>query len=191
VGVTALVAALLAVAGWVISQQFTSSSASHPRRSATSTLRFTSFRDPSGLFHGGYPSTWKTVQSGNSQIVLLAEGPNGASYLVRKTTLTAPVGLGNLAAAKKLTDRVVHSGTDVKLLRAAEEVSVSGLPGYLYLYTFTDPSTGNMGAHAHYFLFDGKTLITLVFQSLPSDNFTSQAGTFDHIVATFRAAAPK
>src|SRR5258707_12228813 len=93
VGVTALVAALLAVAGWVISQQFTSSSASHPRRSATATLRFTSFRDPSGLFHGGYPSTWKTVQSGNAQIVLLAEGPNGASYLVRKSTLPAPAGL--------------------------------------------------------------------------------------------------
>jgi hypothetical protein len=189
VGVTALVVVLLAACGWVISQQFTSSSARHRNRPAA--VHFTPFEDGSGLFVGAYPSNWKVVHTGNPQIDLLVQGPGGASFLVRTSGLTAAVGLGNLAAAKKLTDRVVHSDKTAKLLRPPEQVALGGMPGYLYLYTFTDPSTGNIGAHAHYFVFDGKTMIMLVFQSLPSSNFTSEAGTFDRIAATFRFSASK
>jgi hypothetical protein len=186
VGVTALAVVLLGVGGWVISQQFTSSSPRH-HRTPTATSSYVKFTDPSGLFAASYPRSWKRLQTASPQFVLLVEGPSGASYEVAKTSLTATVNATNLAAAKKLTDRVVHQGNQFKLLRQPEQVSLGGLPGYLYLYTFVDPTTGETGAHAHYFLFDGKKMITLVFQSLPSNNFTSQAGTFDRIASTFTA----
>jgi hypothetical protein len=182
------VVALLGASAWVIGQQLSSSAVHHKRPSSATT--YATFKDPAGLFQGGYPSSWKPIQTGNPQVVLLAQGPGGASYEVRKTTLTAPVNATNLLAAKKLTDRVVRSGPSVKLIalkyRQPAALSVGGLPALLYLYTFVDPTTGETGAHAHYFLFDGKTMITLVFQSLPSTNFLSQAPLFDRISRTFR-----
>ena len=188
VGLVALVLVLLGTSAWVIGQQFTSSS-HHSKRSLSPTSTYVKFKDPAGAFEGAYPRTWKRITTSNSQVVLLAEGPDGASYLVRKTPITAPVDAANLTAALKLTNRVVKSGINVKLLRKPEEVSLGGLPGLLYLYTFTDPTTGETGAHAHYFLFQGKTMITLVFQSLPSNNFVSLAPLFDRIASTFRAVS--
>lgn len=188
VGVAALAVVLLGTAGWVISQQFTSSTAPrhHPRPVLAPTSTYKTFKDPAGAFAGGYPSNWTQQATINPQIVLLAQGPGGASYEVAKTTLTARITAANLGAATKLTERVVRSGNHVRLLRPAEQVPLGGLPGFLYLYTFVDPSTGQLGAHAHYFLFDGKTMITLVFQSLPSGNFVRLAPLFDRIASTFR-----
>ncbi|HWE12192.1 MAG TPA: hypothetical protein VG365_01695 [Solirubrobacteraceae bacterium] len=191
VGLTALAVVLLGVIGWVIGQQLSSSTA--PRHRSKNAIRYTTFKDPAGVFEGGYPSNWQRIPTGG-QFILLAKGPNGASYEVAKTTLSAAVNATNLGAAKPLTQRIVKSGPQVKLLtlRYAQPgvVSIGGLPGLLYLYTFVDPTTGETGAHAHYFLFDGKTMITLVFQSLPSNNFTSLAPEFDHIARTFRVLHP-
>jgi hypothetical protein len=184
VGLTALVVVLLGASAWVIGQQFSSSNA--PRHRST---RYITFKDPAGAFEGGYPASWKRVPTSSPAFILLAKGPNGASYEVAKTTITAPVNATNLGAARKLTQRIVNSGPQVTLIKTKYRqpgvVSIGGLPGLLYLYTFVDPTTGETGAHAHYFLFDGRTMITLVFQSLPSNNFTSQAPQFDQISRTF------
>ena len=182
-GLVALVVVLLGASAWVIGQQFSSSSHT-PKRSLSPTSGYVKFKDPAGAFEGAYPPSWKRYPTA-SPYVLLVEGPNGASYEVAKTAISAPVDAANLSAALKLTNRIVKTGFDVKLLRQPEEVSIGGLPGLLYLYTFKDASTGEEGAHAHYFLFDGKTMITLVFQSLPSQNLTSLAPTFDRIAQTF------
>jgi hypothetical protein len=186
VGLAALVVVLLGVIGWVIGQQLSSSTAS--RHKSKNSIQYTTFKDPAGAFEGGYPATWQRMPT-SGQFILLAQGPNGASYEVAKTTITAPVNATNLGAAKKLTQRIVKSGPQVKLLTTRYTqpgvVSIGGLPGLLYLYTFVDPTTGETGAHAHYFLFDGKTMITLVFQSLPSNNFTAQAHEFDQIARQF------
>jgi hypothetical protein len=189
VGVLALVVVLLGASAWVIGQQFSSSSHTS-KRPLSPTANYVKFRFtvPGGAFQVAYPPSWKPLKTISSQYVLLAEGPNdGASYEVAKTTLTAPVSAANLGDALKLTERVVKSGDDVKLLRKPIALTLGGLPGYLYLYVFKDPATGEEGAHAHYFLFDGKTMITLVFQSLPSNNFVSQAHLFDRIASTLKA----
>jgi hypothetical protein len=185
VGVLVLVVVLLGVSAYVIVNALSSSSPPKRPSSSSSTANYRKFKDPAGVFEGAYPPTWRSVPTVNRTFVLLAEGPNGASYEVAKTMLTAPVNATNLGAAEKLTNRVVKSGYHVKLLRAPEQVLLGGLPGLLYLYTFTDPATGEEGAHAHYFLFDGKEMITLVFQSLPSSNFLSQASLFTKIASTF------
>jgi hypothetical protein len=188
----AVVVVLLAAGAFAITQLASSSATRHTsKRSSSAGAGRTQFRDPAGAFAGSYPSSWQRLSSSDPQVVLLASGPGGASYLVRKTPLAVAVTNANLLAAKQLTERVVRSGKDVKFLRLTgnrsqpEVLSLGGLPGFLYLYTFVDPTTGQTGAHAHYFLFDGKTMITLVFQSLPSNNFTALAPLFDRIVNTF------
>ncbi|MDQ6605250.1 MAG: hypothetical protein M3Z06_01725 [Actinomycetota bacterium] len=108
---------------------------------------------------------------------------------MRKTPLGAPVTAANLGAGKTLADRVVKSGKHVTFLRPPEQVTLGGLPGYLYLYTFDVAGTAQRGAHAHYFLFAGTTLITLVFQALPANQILSLAPLFDRIAGTFRTSA--
>ena len=185
VGLVALVVVLLGVSAWAIGQQFSSSSHTS-KRPLSQTSSYVKFKDPAGTFEGAYPPTWKRLATA-SPYVLLVEGPDGASYEVGKTTVTAPVDAANLSAALKLTNRIVKQGLDVKLLRQPEEVSLGGLPGILYLYLFRDAATGEVGAHAHYFLFHDKEMITLVFQSLPSNNFTKLAPLFTRIASTFQA----
>jgi hypothetical protein len=185
-----LVVVLLAASAWVIGRQFGSSKHA-PKHSSIASIRMTEFKDPGGTFDGGYPSSWKRLKTSDPQVVLLAAGPNGTSYEVAKTPIGVVINATNLTAAEKLTNHIVDGGKDVKLIptryKQPEEVALGGLPGLLYLYTFLDPTTGEHGAHAHYFLFDGKTMITLVFQSLPSNTFTSQAPLFDRIAGTFHA----
>lgn len=190
-----VVVVLLVAGAWVIGSQLGSSPAPrhHPaKHSSPAAISFTQFKDPAGMFVGGYPSNWQRLQTSTPQAVLLAASTsgasNGASFLVEKTPIGGVVTSANLAAAKGFTNRIVHAGKDVKLLRAPEPLVLGGLPGYLYLYTFLDSGSGQLGAHAHYFLFDGKTMITLVFQSLPSTSFVSQARLFfDPIASKFRA----
>src|SRR5580658_9247589 len=88
VGVLALVVVLLGVCGWVIGRQLSSSS--KPKRPPSPTAQYVKFTDPAGTFAGAYPPNWKRLAPNGAQYVLLAEGPDGASYEVAKTTLTFP-----------------------------------------------------------------------------------------------------
>lgn len=105
--------------------------------------------------------------------------------LVRATPISARVNAQNLSAAKRLADHVVRSGKAVTMLRPPQQVTLGGLPGYLYLYTFQDPSSGERGAHAHYFLFRGDTMITIVFQAMPAARILALGPLFDRIASTF------
>lgn len=145
------------------------------------------FTDPSGLIAGAYPAGWRRLPSGDPQIVLLVAGAGGASLLVRETPLSAAVGPQNLAAGKRLATQIVRSGDDEIPIRPPQEVTLGGLPGYLYLYSFWNQGSGQRGAHAHYFLFDGRVMVTLVFQALPATRIVALAPLFDRIAATFRA----
>ncbi len=111
-----------------------------------------------------------------------------ASFLVRVVPLPLEVNRANLGAAKRITDRVVTSGRRVRLLAPPQRSDLGGLPGFFYLYTFEDADSGRRGAHSHYFLFRGDTMITLVFQALPADRLSLFAPLFDRIASTFRPA---
>jgi len=145
------------------------------------------FRD--GLFSVAHPASWVRRQSRDPGIELLATTPDGsASFLVRAVPVGFQIESANLEAAKQLTDRVVTSGKRVKLIAPPQRSDLGGLPGYFYLYTFKDQRTGRRGAHSHYFLFSGETLITIVFQALPADRLPLYAPLFDRIARTFRPA---
>ncbi len=139
-----------------------------------------------GGFSISYPAGWRRVTSADPQVRLLVEG-DGSSILVRMADLGMAIGPEDLDAAKKITDGLVRAAGQVEPLSPPRQVTLGGLPGYLYLYTFQDPATGQRGGHAHYFLFRGQTMITIVFQTVPAKRFAALAPMFDRIGETLRA----
>jgi hypothetical protein len=181
----AIAAVALAVGAWLLGHSLISSPA-RGKAPARSSSGFVAYAGPGRAFVGAYPASWRRLPSTDPEVVILASGGNGASFQIRVTPLDGPVGVANLASVKGLTDRVVRSGASIRFLRAAQQVTLGGLPGYLYLYTYKDPVTGLIGAHAHYFLFRGSTMITIVFQATPANRIYALAPQFDRIAGSFR-----
>ncbi len=143
------------------------------------------FNDPRSGIALGYPSSWTRLDSGDAQVPLLvADGSH--SFMVRVLDLPTQVGPSELPAAKPFTDQIVMSNGSVKLIAHPEQITLAGLPGYFYFYSFTDPATGATGAHSHFFLFKGTRMISIVFQAVPEEQFKGGAATFDEITRTFR-----
>jgi hypothetical protein len=150
------------------------------------------FRDDRVGFALSYPKAWVRATAPNPEIVLVAAEHDpaknvGGSILVRVTPLDAPVERGQLGETRKATDALVTSSEGVVLKAEPIETEQGGLPGLYYLYTFRDPVSGLVGAHSHYFLFRGSTMISIVFQALPDGHFGRLAPLFDRVAATVRA----
>jgi hypothetical protein len=152
---------------------------------------FTTFRSEQAGFELAYPAAWSKLATKDPQILLLVSQGTEDSFLVRSLELQAPVGPPQLAAAKQLTDQIVNSNKTVQMVTEPKQVELGGLPGFFYFYSFKDTATGQDGAHSHYFLFNGKTMISLVFQALPKERFSASAPTFDKITTTFRVLNKK
>lgn len=157
------------------------------RRSAQAgSAELVSYRDPGGRFSLSYPRTWTGIQPSDTSVALLMVGADGASMLVRLVPLAKRIDPKRLVDVKAVTDAIVEA-PGVRVLQQ-RPVEVAGLSGYYYLYTFRDASTGEEGVHSHFFLFDGATLHTLVFQVLPSSAFAGSAEDFDRVVESYRTA---
>ncbi|MGI9094812.1 MAG: hypothetical protein ACR2F4_04445 [Thermoleophilaceae bacterium] len=156
-----------------------------PEQPAPTADGFVRFRDVAAGLSISHPAGWRRVTSADPEVRLLAEGDD-ASMSVRTADIGIEVGPESLGAAKRLTDKLVSSVGQVKLARPPTQVTLGGLPGYLYLYSYPDAATGGRGAHAHYFLFRGRTLITIVFQTAPAERLAQFAPLFDRIGETLR-----
>ena len=160
-------------------------------RSVTPTAELAEFRDDQAGFALSYPTAWVRATAPNPQIVLVAAEHDpaknqGGSILVRVTPLDAPVGTAQLSEARKATDAMVAASDGVALKVAPTETEQGGLPGLYYLYTFRDPVSGQTGVHSHFFLFKGSTMISIVFQALPQDDFARLAPLFDRVTGSLR-----
>jgi hypothetical protein len=179
--------------GNVLSKDKAPSSASPPstptannRQAPSLPAGMVEFRDDAAGFAVGYPADWQRLESNDPQVGLIATRNQKDSFLARVVRLNSPVGPADLPRLKTVTDEVVKANQGVEVLQGPREVQVGGVPGYFYLYRFTDAASGQRGAHSHYFLFRDATMITLVFQALPEESFTELAPLFDRIVSTFR-----
>jgi hypothetical protein len=178
-----VVAILLGVGAYALARGLASPVA--PEQPARAADDFVRFRDPAAGFSIALPASWRRVAPSDPQVRLLAEGDD-SSMSVRTVDLETEVDQESLVAAKRLTDALVSSAGPLELVRPPSQVTLGGLPGYLYLYTYTDAATGGRGAHAHYFLFRGRTLITLVFETVPAEQLARLAPLFDRIGETLR-----
>lgn len=134
----------------------------------------------------------RRLDASDPQVELLVTRPDGsASLLVRVTSLE--LGLGRvtpreLPALKPLTDRLVRSDRRVALLRPAAPVSLGGLPGYRYLYTFPDAATGQPTAHLHYFPLPGTNDAGAGLQVARATRLRSISSQLAPVAVTFRAS---
>ncbi len=186
-GVVLLIAAAVigrAVVSSPAPQASTPSASPKPQADPPGYVRFRS-RNAKARFSIAYPESWSPVPSDDPQVELLVVAERRAlSLLVR----VAPVGLDvtpeTLPIVRDLTDSLVRADGRVRLRNEPRALVLDGLPGYRYDYTF-DASTGEPGAHVHYFLFKGGQMITMVFQALPAQRLEKFSPMFDQVAATF------
>jgi len=145
------------------------------------------FADPRAGFSIAYPRTWERIVPADEEVRLLVADGTRISLLIRVTPVGLTVTRQTLGIARGLTDSLVGADRGVNLLSPPQAITLDGLPGYRYLYTFGAGRDGARGAHMHYFLFRRKRLITLVFQVPGARALKLQSGVLDNIAGTFRA----
>ena len=153
------------------------------------------FRHEQAGFALSYPKAWVRPEAADPQVAFIAAehdpaANRGGSILVRITPLEAAVSAAQLGEVRQATDAIVASGNDVKLEAQPAEITQGGLPGIYYLYTFADPVSGQRGAHSHYFMFRDRTMISIVFQALPVEDFARLAPVLDRVAESFRTLGP-
>ncbi len=148
---------------------------------------FSKFRSDQAGFELAYPSSWTKLSPKDPQVLLLIAQGTQDSVLVRASELQEAVGPQQLPAARQVTDKLVTSNKSVQMIAEPRQIELGGLPGFFYYYSFKDAASNQEGAHSHFFLFNGKTMISMVFQTLPRERFASTAPTFDKISGSFQA----
>jgi hypothetical protein len=145
---------------------------------------FTTYTNDAEGFTIKHPETWTYLEVGDEGGMALDAGGGDAVDVRLLQRTEVPTTAENLENIKAFTDGIVGLNPTAVILKQ-QAITLNGMPGYYYLYTFTESETGAEGAHAHYFLFRGRNMYTLVFQALPSDGFSRLSGVFDQIAASF------
>lgn len=150
------------------------------------------FVDSIADFGISYPSSWVRRQSGDSTVRLVAASPDDSAALsvsVRSSGLSEPVTDSTIGVVRPLTDDLLRADRRITKIGQPVGVSVSGLPGYRYQYTYRTAKGGH-GAHVHFFLFNGKLLIQIVLQAVPASKMSTLGTTFERIAGTFELTKP-
>ena len=143
----------------------------------------TAFRDAETGFNVEYPRSWRRVEVPVAEYRLAVDAGDNVAFTIRVVPIQTPATPQNLQNFKAVTDGLVASNPTVKVLKE-QAISLNGMLGYYYFYTFTDRAVEFV--HAHYFLFSGNKMNILVFQTLP-DDFEPRAATFDRVAESFRS----
>jgi hypothetical protein len=134
-----------------------------------------------------YPGTWQRLPSTDPQVRLLAAAGPSRSVLIRVTrSEIADVKRETLPVVRQFTDPLLAADARTKQLSAPEAISLGGLLGYRYRYTYTGKD-GSTGAHVHYFLFKHGLMVQIVFQTIPGSSLAVAEPGFERIAATFRS----
>lgn len=131
-----------------------------------------------------YPRSWRQVQVPNASYRLVLDAGNNSGMTFRVFNTEVATTAANLANIKAVTDGIVSSNNSVQILKQ-QAIQLNGMVGYYYFYTFTDDA-GLSAVHAHYFLFQGRKMNMIVFQSSP-DDFARLAPIFDKVAESFRS----
>jgi len=178
-----LTAAAIGVAGLAFMLSSRSTDPGPPPAPVDTPDPLTTFRDAQTGFTVAYPRAWRKIDVPVADYRLAVDGGNNVAFTIRVVPIQTPATAANLENFKAVTDGLVGSNPTVQILKQ-QAVSLNGMLGYYYFYTFTDG--GVAAVHAHYFLFSGNKMNVLVFQALP-DDFEGSAATFDRIAESFRS----
>lgn len=138
------------------------------------------YTDPGTRFRLDFPSSWRTSVIGGADVRLLAGPGNDDLISVRVVTLdTDSSGSPTQASIRPYLDTIVQEPT-VRIVRR-DEITMDRLPGWYYVYTFTDSKTHREGVHAQYFILRGSELYSIVFQALPASDFSRLAPVYQQV----------
>ncbi len=113
--------------------------------------------------------------------------PNtGDTVVVRVSPYSTEITEANLGDQKNLFDELL-GGEKIQIF-VNQPTKLAGLPALFYVYRFTDEATGKAGIHAHYFVFQGRKMVSLIFQALPESRYETLAATFDTIANSLEVA---
>ena len=181
--VVVIVAAVLAlVVGAAVGRNLISPETPAPRAEV---IRF---QDEVSKVSIAYPASWKLLPlpSGESDVALRIALKGSAVLQMRSTEVGVEgVTFEKLPVVRKFTDSLLAEDSRVRLLKEPDPVELGGVPGYRYRYTFRSGS--NAGAHDHYFLFKGRRMIQLVFETATQARLAELAPTFQRIAGTFKS----
>jgi len=180
VGLLALFAVLALVVGGVVGRSIVPEPA-EPSRPAT--VRFADSLTDVALSH---PANWVRRTSVDQAVRILAsstDGSAGVSVSVRKSGLET-VTAQSLPVVRPLVDDLLKADTRITAKSQPAVVTVGGLPGYKYTYTYRMQDKSE-GAHVHYYLFKDERLVQLVLQAVPASRLDALAPTFQQIADTF------
>jgi hypothetical protein len=144
---------------------------------------FITYHNAADGFSISYPGTWKQVADPAASLLVSAGGDD--AVLIRVQQLQSAVNTNNVNDVKAFTDSVLSSPGAKLTVLGSRPITVAGIKGYYYLYTIA--SGQDLAVHAHYFLFQGRKLITMVFQGLPYNDFIKLAPTFDQISGSLKS----
>ncbi len=145
---------------------------------------FETFNDPETGFTIRYPRSWTKQAAPLREVRLRVTDANQYAAQVRVTRNEVVTTPANLANIKAVTDGIVGPG--VQILKQ-EAVTVNGLIGFHYIYTFTDTDSGLTSAQDHYFLFQGHKMNSIVFQALPTESFDRMEPVFQQMLGSFHS----
>jgi len=180
VGLLALFAVLALVVGGVVGRSIVPEPA-EPSRPAT--VRFADSLTDVALSH---PANWVRRTSADQGVRILAsstDGSAGVSVSVRKSGLET-VTAQSLPVVRPLVEDLLRADTRITAKSQPAVVTVGGLPGYKYTYTYRMQDKSE-GAHVHYYLFKDERLVQLVLQAVPASRLDALAPTFQQIADTF------
>jgi hypothetical protein len=176
---------VISAGGWAVSLASNKRSPSNPPPASPNTpVPVTHFNDPDTGASLDYPRTWRKVEVPNATYRLVLDAGNNVAMTLRVFTTEVETNAANLANIKAVTDGIVTSNSTVNILKQ-QAIQLNDMVGYYYFYTFND-NNGLPAVHAHYFLFQGRKMNMIVFQS-SVDDFEKNAATFDKIAESFHS----
>ncbi len=194
----AIVAAVALAAGAYVLGQRQADKAAAPQggNKTTSSTAFkvpadyTTFNDPATGVKLSVPKDWvpySTVNLPDKALRLLTGIPNtGDSVSLRVNSYESEVTAANVGDQKAVFDSLL--GDEKITILVNQTVSIGGLPALFYVYRFTDQASGQAGIHAHFFVFQGRKMVSMIFQALPEDRYKLLAPVFDKVASSLQVA---
>ncbi|MGH7426746.1 MAG: hypothetical protein ACREJP_11350, partial [Candidatus Methylomirabilales bacterium] len=147
---------------------------------------FVSFEDKELGVSISYPRSWKRKKGSNpNSRLIVVEGESGMRLSVR--ALDAAIALDTPGLRDILKQKILDVGNVVAFLAEPVPITLNGVAGFYFVYTFFERETNKEGVHAHYWLFHGAKDVQIVFEAIPVEDFRRLATTFDEIANTFRS----
>jgi len=142
---------------------------------------FVRVHDEQAGFSVSYPETWTEVAPATADRRLLLSAGGDNSFLVRVQPVDPATAVEGIARAM----------SGVRMVTEPRQFTLNGVQTYYFLYyTEVTEDSPVEGVHAHYFVLNGDTLYTMVFQAMPTEDFSRLAPTFDKVAESFEVDDP-